>query len=99
MHAGLIAHLPGQARQQRVELSLEGRLAFLRNVVRVEIDDIYIHRQSRGHDAVQMIPDPVAHESCGNAPVRQVEPSHGTKLFHCDGVFCDDAGDEGHGPV
>ena len=97
VHACLVADLPRQAWHQPAERGLIFRLAFRREVRRVVEQHVDIHRRARRLDAVQMVPHAIAHEPGGNAPVRQREEAHGTKLFHCHGVFCDDAGDEGHG--
>ena len=67
--------------------------AVLGEVRRVVVKHVDIRRRARRRDAMQMVPDAIAHESCGNAPVGQGEGTHRTKLFHAHRVLGNDVGD------
>ena len=97
MHSRLVAHFPWRAGHQIGEPILQRELDLQRGVGRVEIEHIDIHRQVRRHDAMEMVPDAIAHEACGDTPVRQAERPRRTELFHTHRVLGDDVGYQGHG--
>jgi hypothetical protein len=84
------------AREHLRQACLVTGLALLGDIAGIEEQHVDIGRWTRRRDAVQVIPHPIAHKACSDAPVGQAERAHATKLFHAQGVLRDDAGDHGH---
>ena len=95
VHARLVADLP-RRRLDCVEPGLVGLLRRLREVGGIVVKHVDVGRRARRDDTVQVVPHPIAHEACGDAPVGQGERADTTKLFHAHRVLGDDGGDEGH---